>query len=112
GEGAAKIRARIASRSKALAKWVEDDLSARGFARSGLTRLQRALVALGATFPLDAPDATADWVHAVRALGASDESLRFVSDTLARLFREAPEIRNALAGFDAVLGRRVRPLED
>jgi alkylhydroperoxidase/carboxymuconolactone decarboxylase family protein YurZ len=111
GDRASRLRARLASRSKALARSVEEDLYARTFARSGLTRLQRALVALGACFPLDAREQVADWVHAARLAGADDDSLWLVAETLARLFRESPEIANATAGFEAILGRRVRPLE-
>lgn len=112
GERAARIRARLASRSKALAGWVEDDLYARALARTGLTKMQRALVALGAVFPLDARDPVMDWVHAARWAGADDASLWAVSETLARLFRESPEIRSAVSAFEGILGRRARPLDE
>ncbi len=108
GERSAKLRARLAARSKQLARWVEDDLYARAFTRSGLTRLQRALVALGAVFPLDAKEQVADWVHACKLAGAADDSLWAVSETLARLFKESAETRNALEGFASILGRRVK----
>lgn len=110
GERASKVRARLAVRSKWLGKRVEEDLT-RVFARTGLTSLQRALVALGAVFPLDARDQVADWVHAAKVAGADDASLWLLAETLARLFRDTPEIKNALSGFEAILGRRVKPLE-
>ena len=112
GERAARLRARLADRSKALARWLDEDLYGRVFARPGLTPLQRALVALGAVFPLESRDATADWVHAARSGGASAAALWMLADTLARLFRESPEIKVALSGFESILGRRVRPHED
>ncbi len=112
GERAARVRARIAGRSKALAGWLEDDLYKRVFARQGLTVLQRALVALGASFPLDARESVADWVSAARTAGADEASLWATADTLARLFKDGPEVRNALAGFGSVLGRRIAPNDD
>jgi alkylhydroperoxidase/carboxymuconolactone decarboxylase family protein YurZ len=112
GERAAKLRGRVAGRSKALARWIEEDLYGRVLARPGLTPLQRALVGLGAVFPLESRDWAADWVHAARSQGASDAALWMLADTLARLFRESPEIKVGLSGFDSILGRRVRPLED
>ncbi|HZU99303.1 MAG TPA: hypothetical protein VFF73_21530 [Planctomycetota bacterium] len=108
GERASKLRARLGGRSRSLAAWLEHDLYARAFSRSGLTPLQRALVALGAVFPLDAREVVLDWVHAAVGAGADAASLWLVSETLARLFRESPEIKTALSAFEAALGRRVR----
>ncbi len=108
GERAPKLRARLEGRSRSLAAWLEHDLYARAFTRSGLTPLQRTLVALGAVFPLDAREVLLDWVHAAAGAGADAASLWLVAETLARLFRESPEIKTALSAFDVALGRRVR----
>jgi alkylhydroperoxidase/carboxymuconolactone decarboxylase family protein YurZ len=111
GERAATLRARLARRSKALARWAEEDLYGRVFGRPGLTRAQRVLVAVGALFPLDARASLEDFVHAARRLGSSPEALYALADTLARLFKEGPETREALLAFTIVLGRRSRPDE-